>query len=31
VPPGGGAAGPLGGGEFLYERHIYFERNMGAR
>jgi hypothetical protein len=29
VPPGGGAVGPLvGGARRLYERHIYFERNM---
>jgi hypothetical protein len=30
-PPGGGAVSSLWGGSCLYEGHIYFERNMGAR
>jgi hypothetical protein len=30
-PVGGGDVGLLGGASYLYEWHIYFERNMGAR
>jgi hypothetical protein len=32
VRPTGSAGGPVGeGASCLYEGHIYFERNMGAR
>jgi hypothetical protein len=30
-PPRGGAVGPLLGAVCLYEGHIYFGQNMGAR